>query len=120
MDTLAPPGPASAAARLRAALEATVDSLAVPKLEALLNVESALMAALAALPSLRSLDPADRPAAREDLLAAKAALAKCRRIGGTLGDFVRVSLDARGQSIGYESGRGTAASLSGREFQTRA
>ena len=119
MDTLAPPA-VSAAARLRAALEATVDALAVPKLEALLNVESALTAALAALPTLRSLDPADRPAAREDLLAAKAALAKCRRLGGTLGDFVRLSLDARGQSIGYESGRGTAATLSGREFQTRA
>ena len=119
MDTLAPP-PASAAARLRAALEATVDALAVPKLEALLNVESALTAALAALPTLRSLDPADRPAARADLLAAKAALVKCQRLGGTLGDFVRLSLDARGQGIGYESARGTASSLSGREFQTRA
>ena len=119
MDTLAP-RPASAAARLRAALEATVDALAVPKLEALLNVESALTAALAALPTLRSLEPADRAAAREDLLAAQAALTQCRRLGGTLGDFVRVSLDARGQGIGYESGRGTAATLSGREFQTRA
>src|SRR6266540_3529130 len=119
MDTLAPQ-PTSAAARLRAALEATVDALAVPKLEALLNVESALTAALAALPSLRSLDPPDRPAAREDLLAAKAALARCRRLGGTLGDFIRVSLDARGQGIAYESARGTASTLSGREFQTRA
>ncbi len=119
MNTLAPQ-PASAAARLRAALEATVDALAVPKLEALLNVESALTAALAALPTIRSLDPADRPAAREDLLAAKAALATCRRLGGSLGDFVRLSLDARGQGIGYESSRGTAATLSGRAFQTRA
>ncbi len=119
MDTLAP-RPVSAAARLRAALEATVDALAVPRLEALLNVESALTAALAALPTLRSLDPADRPAAREDLLAAKAALAKCRRLGASLGDFVRLSLDARGQGIGYESSRGTAATLSGRAFQTRA
>ena len=119
MDTLAP-RPPSAAARLRAALEATVDALAVPKLESLLNVESALSAALAALPTIRGLDAADRPAAREDLLAAKEALDKCRRLGGALGDFVRMSLDSRGQSIGYESARGTAASLSGREFQTRA
>jgi len=119
MNTLAP-RPASAAARLRAALEATVDALAVPKLEALLNVESALTAALAALPTIRSLDPADRPAAREDLLAAKAALVRCRRLGAALGDFVRVSLDARGQSIGYESASGTAATLSGRGLQTRA
>jgi hypothetical protein len=119
MDTLAP-RPASAAARLRAALEETVCALAVPKLEALLNVESALSAALAALPTIRSLDPADRPAAREDLLAAQTALAQCRRLGNALGDFVRVSLDARGQGIGYESARGTAATLSGRAFQTRA
>jgi hypothetical protein len=119
MHTLAP-RPASAAARLRAALEETAAALAVPKLEALLNVESALTAALAALPTIRSLDPADRPAAREDLLAAQAALARCRRLGAALGDFVRVSLDARGQGITYESAPGTASRLSGRAFQTRA
>ena len=119
MNNLAP-RPSSAAARLRAALEATVSALAVPKLEALLNVESALSSALAALPTIRSLDPSDRPAAREDLLAAQAALVKCRRLGAALEDFVRVSLDARGQSIGYESAAGTAATLSGRGLQTRA
>jgi hypothetical protein len=119
MDTLAPPA-SSAAARLRAALEETAAALAVPKLEALLNVESALSAALAALPTIRSMDEAERPAARADLLAAQAALAQCRRLGNALGDYVRISLDARGQGIGYESARGTAATLSGRAFETRA
>jgi len=119
MNTLAP-RPAPAAARLRSALEATADALAVPNLEALLNVESALTAALAALPTIRSLDAAGREVAREDLAAAQAALARCRRLGAVLGEFVRVSLDARGQGIGYEPARGAAATLSGRGFFTRA
>ena len=119
MNTPAP-RPAPAAARLRSALKATADALAVPNLEALLNVESALTAALAALPTIRSLDEAGREAAREDLLAARAALERCRRLGTALGEIVRVSLDARGQGIGYEPARGAAATLSGREFQTRA
>ena len=114
------PRPATAAARLRAALEATADALAVPNLEALLNVESALSAALAALPTVRTLDAAGRLAAREDLKAAQAALARCRRLGGSLDAFVRVSFEARGQSIGYEPARGAASTLSGRAFQTRA
>jgi hypothetical protein len=112
--------PASAAARLRAALETIADALAVPKLEALLNVESALTAAIAALPTIRTLDAAGRVEAKADLLAAQVALARCHRLGGALGHFVRMSLDLRGQSIGYEPGRGAAATLSGRAFQTRA
>src|SRR4051812_19520960 len=106
--------PATAAARLRAALETIADALVAPKLEALLNVESALTAAISALPTIRSLDAAGRVEARADLEAAQAALARCHRLGGALGDFVRMSLDLRGQSFGYEPGRGAAATLSGR------
>src|SRR4051812_24862575 len=113
------PRPASAAARLRAALETIADALAASKLEALLNVESALIAAISMLPQIRSLDGAGREAARVDLEAAQVALVRCQRLGGSLGDFVRITLDARGQSVGYEPGRGAAATLSGR-FHTRA
>jgi hypothetical protein len=119
MNTLAP-RQAPAAARLRSALESTADALAVSNLEALLNVESALTAALAALPSIRTLDAAGKAAAREDLAAAQAALARCRRLGAGLGEFVRVSLDAQSRGEGYQSARGAATALSGREFQTRA
>ena len=118
MDNPAP-RPASAAARLRAALEETADALAESKLEALLNVESALIAAISALPTIRSLDAAGRSEAQSDLEAAQLALVRCQRLGGSLGDYVRISLDARGQSVGYEPGRGAAATLSGR-FHTRA
>jgi hypothetical protein len=113
------PRPASAAARLRAALETMADALAASKLEAVLNVESALIAAISALPQIRSLDITERQDARADLEAAQVALARCQRLGGSLGDFVRISLDARGQGVGYEPGRGAAATLSGR-FNQRA
>ena len=118
MDNLAP-RPASAAARLRAALEAMADALAGGKLETLLNVESALIAAISALPTIRLLDAAGRADARTDLQAAQLALVRCQRLGGSLGNFVRVTLDARGQGVGYEPARGAAATLSGR-FHTRA
>ena len=118
MDNSAP-RPASAAARLRAALETMADALAASKLEALLNVESALIAAISALPQIRALDLAGRQEALVDLEAAQVALVRCQRLGGSLGDLVRISLDARGQGVGYEPGRGAAATLSGR-FSQRA
>ena len=111
--------PRTAATRLRDALEATADALARPKLEALLSAESALAEALAELPSVRSLDNNAQQSAREDLLVAKAALLRCRRLGSALSGFVRLSLDARGQGIGYESDHGAAVMLSGRSFRSR-
>ncbi len=113
------PRPASAAACLRAALETMADALAASKLEALLNVESALLAGISMLPQIRTLDAAGREEARIDLEAAQLALANCQRLGGALGDFVRLTLEMQGPGVGYEAGREAAATLSGR-FQTRA
>jgi hypothetical protein len=112
--------PNTAAARLRAALEATANALARPHLAGLLSAESELTAALAELPGIRTLDDAARQNAREELIAAKAALLSCRRLGSALSGFVRVSLEARGLGFGYESESAAAAELNGRGFQTRA
>lgn len=110
----------SAAARLRAALEATTAALARPHLASLLSAESELNAAIADLPGIRALDDEARRSAREDLMAAKAALIRCRRLGSALSGFVRVSLEARGEGFGYESESVAVAALSGRGLHTRA
>jgi hypothetical protein len=112
--------PSTAASRLRAALEATATALARPRLEALLSAEAALSAAIAELPTILTLDADERQSARDELFVAKAALLRCRRLGSALSGFVRLSLDARGQGIGYESDHGTALALSGRGLETRA
>lgn len=110
----------TAAARLRAAIDATASALAQPDLEALLTAEAALTGAFAELSFLRTLDEDQRQVVHDELLAARAALVRARRLGGSLGDFVRLSLQARGQSTGYDPTRMTAATLTGRGFQTRA
>lgn len=115
----------TAAVRLRTALEATADALARPNLDALLAAEDALAGALAELPSVPATDAsladdAERLRVREALAGAARALTRCRRLGGALGDFIRISLDARGQTVGYEPTRATAMTLTGRGLQMSA
>ena len=109
----------TAAARLRAALEATADSLAQPTLEGLLAAEVALTGAFAELSLLKSLNETQRRELRDELLAAQAALLRARRLGASLGDFVRLSLDARGQSTGYDPAV-TANLFTGRGLKVKA
>jgi hypothetical protein len=95
------PAALQAAARLRTTLEAAADALATADLTALLATEAAIDAALADLPSLDGLVPADRAAVRAELDAARGALLRCRRLGSGLGDFIRVSFDAQGRGAVY-------------------
>ena len=110
----------TAAARLRAAIDATANALASPNLDALLAAEGALTDAFAELSFLRTLDEEQRRAVRDELLAAQAALLRARRLGGSLGDVVRLSLQAHGHAAGYDPTRVAAVTLAGRGFQTRA
>lgn len=112
----------TAAARLRAALDATANALAVPSLDGLLAAEAALTDAFAELSFLRTQVGATHasPEIRDELLAAQAALLRARRLGGSLGDVVRISLQAHGHAAGYDPARVAAATLTGRGFQTRA
>ena len=113
--------PLTAAARLRGALDATATALATPNLDALLAAESALTDAFADLSFLRTQVGAMHasPEVRDELLAAQAALLRARRLGGSLGDVVRISLQAHGHAAGYDPARVAAATLAGRGFQTR-
>jgi len=86
----------SATMRLRLALEGAADALAHAQIEGLLASEGALEFALAELPPLQGLDAAERDAVRRELLAAELALLRCRRLGSTLSDYVRLTLASHG------------------------
>lgn len=114
-----PAGNLTAVSRLRSALEDTATALAAADLDRLLAADTALQAALQALPALSSVDPEERGVFRRELEAAAAALLRCRRLGVGLSDFVRISLDAHGGQLGYEPTRTAAAALTGRGFTRR-
>lgn len=116
---VAPEGTLNATARLRAALESTATALAAADLDCLLASDTALQGALNALSTLAQADASDREAFRRELEGAADALRRCRRLGAGLTDFVRVSIEARGEQLGYEPARATAASLAGRSFSQR-
>jgi hypothetical protein len=88
----------AAVTRLRVALERTAAALARPNLEQLLAGESEIEVALAELPAVYSLSPAERRAVRVEVEGAHHALLRCRRLGSTLDSFVRISLEAQGHS----------------------
>ena len=90
-----------AVTRLRIALEQAADSLASPRLDTLLACEGLVEAALADLPPLGNLSTGERAAVRAELDRARAALLRCRRLGSSLGDFIRLSFEAQGRTPGY-------------------
>ncbi len=110
----------TAASRLRAAVEETAAALAAADLNRLLAADVALQAALGQRPSLLAVEPALQPFVRRELEAARTALARCRRLGAGLTEFVRFSFDARGQYPGYEPSRAAAAALTGRGLDQKA
>jgi hypothetical protein len=114
-----PQGTLSAVTRLRSAIENTALALATADLDRLLAADTALQAALHALPRLTSVDPAERDVFRRELETAAAALLRCRRLGVGLTDFVRISLETHGGQLGYEPTRTAAAALTGRGFTQR-
>ena len=86
----------SATMRLRLALEGAAESLAHAQVEGLLASEGALEFALAELPRMGSISAEERDAVRRELEAAERALLRCRRLGSTLTDYVRLTLASHG------------------------
>jgi hypothetical protein len=82
----------SATIRLRLALEGAAEALAHAQVEGLLASEGALEFALAELSPMDALDGDERDAVRRELEAAERALLRCRRLGLTLTDYVRLTL----------------------------
>jgi len=109
-----------ASRRLRRAVEDTAAALAAARLDGLLSAEAALETALVSLPRVAAASPEDQHAIRQELVEARIALLRCRRLGAALNDFVRVSFEARGGAVGYEPERNAAGALAGRGFSAKA
>ncbi|MGE0444992.1 MAG: hypothetical protein AB7P99_07160 [Vicinamibacterales bacterium] len=91
----------SPATELRDTLEGLADALAHGRLELLLQLDTRLDRALVSLRTLQ-LEPDTMPQVRADLVAARAALARCRHLGDGLTAFVCDALTARGTGVGYQ------------------
>ncbi len=92
----------SAAADLREALEACATALAAGDLDTLTALDARIASALARLGGVPK-DPAVVGRLLDDLVAARAALARCRRLGDGLEQFVRISLGAAGEGRLYDA-----------------
>jgi hypothetical protein len=112
----------SATRRLRVALESAADALAQAKVEGLLASEGGLEFALAELPPMVDLDAEARAAVRVELEAVERALLRCRRLGSTLSDCVRLTLAAQASATGaneYTPGTRQNDGFSGRGLNAR-
>lgn len=89
-----------AIASLRKTLEETSSALAQADLHRLLESEARIEAALVNVP-MRGLGPEARDLVVAEVEQARAALARCRRLGAALQDFIRVSQSAHGLDHGY-------------------
>lgn len=87
----APASTTSAAALLRERLDETADALARADLGRMLSCEMHLQSALTTLANSCAV-AGDREAAAAELERVRVSLARCRRLGATLTDFVHASL----------------------------
>ena len=119
----------AAATNLREALEQTAAALASPRLETLLSGETAIEAALSSMPAAHKLPastmpaldelPADeRLAVRRELERARGALLRCRRLGTSLRDYIRLSFEAQGRGNDYGP-RASATTYGGQALNAR-
>ncbi len=110
--------PIESAARLRRALERSAEAMANARLDDLLVAGEDIDVALGQIPGA-PLEPVSDPARlRADIDAARVALMRCRRLGLSLSDFVRVTIDTHGVVAGYDPSAGAAALLAGRGVNT--
>jgi hypothetical protein len=109
----------AAVTQLRAALEQTGDALATVRLDAMLDSEIALAAALAVLPAERGAVNGEREAVLQELVRARSALTRCRRLGGSLTGLVHRSLGAHGMMGTYGADGRQAAYCSAGTLEAR-
>jgi hypothetical protein len=89
-------------ARLREALEEIAAALQAADLDRLLRAEAQLELVLRRLAvASRDLTTSERETVRLEIRAARQALNRCRTLGATLLDVVRLSLEAQGRNPGY-------------------
>lgn len=109
------------AAGLRAALEHLAGALARGDADAVLDAEPLLQAAVARqFTTMGAMAAADRDLARHDLAGARAALARCRALGGSATVTAAAALDALRPAPAYSrSGASPARGLRGRGLKAR-
>jgi len=110
----------AAARRLRAAVERTAGALAGAELAELLDAERQLADALVSVPATGPGSTGDGRALGRELAGLRLALVRCRRLGQTLNEFVRLSFAAQGQTSSYDQLGGTPPGPSIRVLETRA
>ena len=96
------PRPHPVAAGLRTTLERLANALTHVNLDTLLACESEMASTLATTGRPITVDPAAKAATARELLAARAALVRCSRLGATLADLTRISLTAHGIGHTYD------------------
>jgi len=106
--------------RLRAVLESLASALAAARLDDLLETEHELARALAVLPNATGLRAADQNGLAEELAGLRRALVRCRRLGQTLSDLLRVSVSSRALGAGYDHAGAVPVQTSMRVLETRA
>lgn len=109
----------AAAANLREALERTATALASPRLETLLAGETAMEDALSSMPALDELPADERLAVRRELERARGALLRCRRLGTSLRDYIRLSFEAQGRGNDYGPRQSAPISYAGQALNAR-
>jgi hypothetical protein len=93
--------PLAAVSELRAGLDAVARALATADLDGLLAAESVMAAAMEHVSRITDVgDGAE--AVRAELAAARAALERCRVLGGSLTQFADCTLVAMGRATTYE------------------
>jgi hypothetical protein len=111
-----------ATSRLRQALDSAADSLAHGRVDTLLASEGALEFALADMPPMNDLSADERASLRVELEGAERALLRCRRLGATLTEYVRLTLASQTPAAGpadYAPGRRDDADYGGRAVNAR-
>jgi len=96
------PGPHPVAVGLRTTLERLANALTNVDLDTLLACESEMASTLASTNGPLSVNPTAKAATARELLAARAALVRCSRLGATLADLTRLSLTAHGTAQTYD------------------
>jgi hypothetical protein len=92
----------AAAVRLRAELEELAGALASGDADTLVALEERLASAVDALSTDQRIDHADRMAVTAALLGARAALNRCRILGGGITSVAQATLGARGHHGNYD------------------
>lgn len=99
------------ASLLRRSLDDAAAALTSADLERLLECETRIEAALTCLSTSR-LTPEARPRLLREIADARVALDRCRTLGASLDDFIRLRLAAQGADGGYgPSGAGVSTAL---------